>query len=172
MPIIVHSPFSGRPVKIRDEDVGRAVRDEENRIFYVLERADGSGHYGAPTRSGNPRDEQRYDELVAKMKQAKASGQEQSQLQIHDARGKGRPGSLLRKFVILVLLLIIAAAAYLFFSGQLDQLLGRQQNSPAPQQQSQPQPQLPAPSQPPVSYLGVYGTTFVVELQCFQYDAA
>src|SRR5690606_29595340 len=69
MPIVVHSPFSGRPVKIRDEDVGRAVRDEENRIFYVLERSDGSGHYGAPTRSGNPRDEQRYDELVAKMKQ-------------------------------------------------------------------------------------------------------
>ena len=33
MPIVINSPFSGKPVKIRDQDVGRAVKDEEGRIF-------------------------------------------------------------------------------------------------------------------------------------------
>ena len=123
MPITIHSPFSGREVKIRDQDVGRAVRDEENRIFYVLERADGSGHYGAPTRSGNPRDEVRYDELVAKMATTKASGQANSTAQIHDARGKPRANLLVRA-IVLILVLAVVVGAYLYLSGNLNNWLG------------------------------------------------
>lgn len=140
MPIVIHSPFSGREVKIRDQDVGRAVRDEENRIFYVLERADGSGHYGAPTRSGNPRDEQRYDELVAKMATTKASGQANSAQQVHDARGKPR-ANLLGRAVLLIIVLLLVAGAYLYLSGTLNQWLGGNNAQ-------SPLPQLPAPAAP------------------------
>lgn len=140
MPIIVHSPFSGREVKIRDQDVGRAVRDEENRIFYVIERADSSGHYGAPTRSGNPRDEQRYDELIAKMATTKASGQANSVQQVHDASGKARP-NLLGKAVVLIVVLVIVAGAYLYLSGTLNQWLGGNAAE-------SPLKQLPLPSAP------------------------
>ncbi len=65
MPLIIHSPFSGKPVKVRDEDVGRAVRDENRRIFYVIQRPDGEGYYGSPTRHGGEKELARYDELVA-----------------------------------------------------------------------------------------------------------
>ena len=65
MPLTIHSPHSGHPVKIRDEDIGRAVRDAENRIFYVVPRANGEGFYGAITRRGSPKDEERYDRLAA-----------------------------------------------------------------------------------------------------------
>lgn len=140
MPITVHSPFSGREVKIRDQDVGRAVRDEENRIFYVIERADGSGHYGAPTRSGNPRDEVRYDELVAKMATTKASGQANSVAQIHDATGKPR-ANLLVRVVVLILVLAVVAGAFLYLSGNLNQWLGGDSLE-------SPLKQLPLPSAP------------------------
>lgn len=145
MPIIVHSPYSGREVKIRDQDVGRAVRDEENRIFYVLERADGSGHYSAPTRAGNPREEQRYDELVAKISQTRAAGQLESQRQVHDAMGKPRANLLVRAIVLIFILLVIAGA-YLYLSGHLNQWLGGQGTSPL----QPPAPAVPAiPDTPP-----------------------
>ena len=109
MPITVLSPFSGRPVKIRDQDLGRAVRDEENRIFYVLKKSDGSGYYGAPTRTGNPRDEQRYLELEKKVGQAhEVSAQRQAEVKVHDATGRRR-SSLRGKLIVFVLLLIVAA---------------------------------------------------------------
>ena len=46
MPIVVNSPYSGESVKIRDQDVGRAVKDRDGKVFYVLPRSDGSGYYG------------------------------------------------------------------------------------------------------------------------------
>ena len=51
MAITVDSPYSGKPVKVREQDVRRAVRDEEGRIFYVLPRPDGSGFFGSKTRT-------------------------------------------------------------------------------------------------------------------------
>ena len=73
MPLTIHSPHSGHPVKVRDEDIGRAVRDEENRIFYVVPRASGEGFYGAITRKGSPKDEERYDRLAANPAQVAAA---------------------------------------------------------------------------------------------------
>ncbi len=67
MPLTILSPHSGKPVKIRDQDVGRAVRDEEKRVFYALPRPGGGGHYGALTRNGSEKDLARYDALEAKV---------------------------------------------------------------------------------------------------------
>lgn len=89
MPLTVLSPYSGRPVKVRDQDVGRAVRDKEGRVFYVVDRANpeaqhegdepapevpvahaddptGGTHYASLTRHGSAKDRDRYDALVAK----------------------------------------------------------------------------------------------------------
>ena len=71
--MIVRSPHDGREVKVRDKDVGRSVRDGENRIFYVLERDDGS-HYGSLTRQGGADQEAAYDAMIAKEKKAQAVG--------------------------------------------------------------------------------------------------
>lgn len=113
MPLIVHSPYSGRPVKIRDEDVGRALRDEEGRIFYAVPRSDGRGYYGSPTRKGSEKDEQRYLALLEKGEIARETGAARSAAQIHDATGPGRPGAGLRKLATLVVILfLLAAIAY------------------------------------------------------------
>lgn len=113
MGITVLGPFSGRPVKIRDQDVGRAVRDEENRIFYVLERTNGDGYYSAATRAGGQRDERRYDEMVAKQNRTRDTGAAIHESAVHDARGKKRASNR-GKMVILILLLIVGALFYLF----------------------------------------------------------
>jgi peptidylprolyl isomerase len=111
MPLIIHSPYSGRPVKVRDEDVGRAIRDEEGRVFYVVPRA-GEGYYAAPTRKGSAKDEARYDEMAGKMQQAeKASTDERSGrlrgFRGHDATGRRRTAPIR----LLALLMIVAALA-------------------------------------------------------------
>ena len=110
MPVTVNSPYSGRPVKVRDQDVGRAVRDEDGRIFYVVPRSSGEGFYAAPTRKGSEKDEQRYDEMIEKMEQS--DEQVQANLQPpRDATGRKRrrPVAML---VILLLLAALAGAAY------------------------------------------------------------
>jgi len=116
MPLTVLSPFSGRPVKVRDQDVGRAMRDEENRIFYVVPKADGSGYYAAPTRKGSAKDEQRYAELQAKT-DTSAQHVKTEHAAVHDATGPGRKtGS--GKFILLLLLIVAAAIAiYLWANG-------------------------------------------------------
>lgn len=114
MPITINSPYSGRPVKLRDQDVGRAVRDEEGRVFYVVQRASGEGYYAALTRKGSPKDEERYDSLATKM----AHSQEQVKKEVavvHDATGKRRP-SMLRKLVGVAVLLIVLAAIWYVLS--------------------------------------------------------
>lgn len=116
MPIIVHSPHSGRPVKIRDQDIGRAVKDEEGRIFYAVLRSDGQGHYGARTRHGSPKEEQRYLEMLEKGAIARQSGIEQSREQLaealHDATGHRRRRPIVVLLLILLLLILAAAAGY------------------------------------------------------------
>lgn len=106
MPVTVNSPYSGRPVKVRDQDVGRAVRDEDGRIFYVVPRSSGEGFYAAPTRKGSEKDEQRYDEMIEKMEQS--DEQVQANLQPpRDATGRRRR----RPVAVLVILLLLAALA-------------------------------------------------------------
>lgn len=118
MPITVLSPFSGRPVKVRDQDVNRAVRDEEGRIFYAVQRADGSGYYGSPTRKGSEKDEQRYDAMEEKTavsaQQVKA---EHAAARPHDATGPGRRGGKRRLLLVALLLLLAAAGAYIAING-------------------------------------------------------
>ncbi len=116
MGIIVSSPYSGRPVKVRDQDVGRAVRDEEGRIFYVLAKRDGNGYYGALTRAGGEKDELRAAEMEAKYAQMKESGRQQSQAQIHDATGKRR-SNIRGKLVILFLVAMVLLLVWLFTLG-------------------------------------------------------
>lgn len=112
MAMTIHSPYSGRPIRIRDQDVGRALRDEEGRIFYAVPASDGNGYYAAPTRKGSEKDEQRYRELLEKGEQARASGAQQSAAQIHDARGQGRSNPVRRFITLIVLLMVVAALAY------------------------------------------------------------
>lgn len=113
MPITIYSPYDGEPVKIRDQDVGRAVRDREGRIFYVVKRSVGEGYYSSPTRAGSPRDETRYVELEQKVAQARENIDRPAPV-VHDVTGR-RKSSVRGKLVILVLALVVAAmfaAAY------------------------------------------------------------
>jgi len=121
MGIVIHSPFSGRPVKVRDQDAGRAVKDEEGRLFYVLQRSDGSGYYGAPTRAGGQRDEQRYDTMLAKQTHTRQVGAERSAAQIAAGqRSRGR-GGLIKLIIVLA---VLAAGAWAVLYGPLSGLLG------------------------------------------------
>lgn len=113
MAITVLSPHSGKPVKIRDQDVGRAVKDEEGRIFYALPRSDGKGHYGAITRAGGEKDEQRALAMEAKIGDQKSYAKE---VLVHDARGRRR-GSWRGKAVILGFTAVVLGLVYLFTLG-------------------------------------------------------
>ena len=113
MPIVINSPYSGRPIKVRDQDIGRAIRDENGRIFYVVQRRDAGGFYAAPTRHGSVKDEQNYLDLLANP----TLDQEQaapgiSSLRMHDATGRARTG---RRWLALWIGLIggLAAVFYL-----------------------------------------------------------
>jgi hypothetical protein len=117
MPIVVYSPFSGQAVKVREADVGRAVRDPDGRVFYVLARSDGKGYYGAPTRAGGPKDEARAAELAAAAVRRAATDSETT---VHDATGRGRPGGQRRlALLVLIVLLLAALAVWLFTVGPL-----------------------------------------------------
>jgi hypothetical protein len=133
MPVTVLSPFSGRPVKVRDQDIGRAVRDEENRIFYVLPKSDGKGYYGAATRAGGPKDEARALEM--ENKQAVARGNVHEQVEsLHDATGRRGGNGLRGKLVVLLLAVIVLTLAWLVkFSPWKDHFVW--QVSPAPPSQ-------------------------------------
>ncbi len=111
MPIVVNSPFSGKPVKIRDQDVNRAVRDEENRIFYVLPLSTGAGYYASPTRQGGAKEEERYLSMAAKTGQMADNARAEQTPLVHNAAGRPRSGKR-GKLVILVFVVIIAAVGY------------------------------------------------------------
>lgn len=112
MPITILSPHSGRPVKIRDKDIGRSVRDEENRIFYVVSRSDGQGYYAALTRNGSEKDEQRYLELEQKTAVADVHKREELAAPVHNAMGRKRKSTMVRRVVYLVILAALAYAAW------------------------------------------------------------
>jgi len=119
MTIEVYSPHDGEPVKIRDSDVGKAVKDKQGRLFYVLPKSDGSGHYGAMTRAGGERDEQRAADYHAKREQARQSGHQRSAEHVSTSA----PGSKGRAAVLVVVAAIIAALAWAVVWGPLKGVL-------------------------------------------------
>ena len=112
MPIVILSPYSGRPVKMRDKDIGRSVRDEENRVFYAVARSDGQGYYASITRNGSEKDEQRYLALLKKDAVADVHKREELAKPIHDAMGRKPRGRLGRRVVLVIILGVIAWAAW------------------------------------------------------------
>lgn len=130
MPLTVYSPHSGKPVKVREEDLGRALRDEGGRVFYALKTADGQDVYGAVTRKGSPEEEARYqsqDWLTpgsapapgsapgSSAPEAEGAGpanNSESSAEPHDATGPGRKAPVSRYVFIAVLVLLIAAGGY------------------------------------------------------------
>jgi hypothetical protein len=115
MPITVLSPFSGRPVKVREQDAGRAVKDEEGRLFYVLPKSDGSGYYGAATRAGNPKEEERALELEAKVAVGAGKAKDQVEISLKPINVKPSNSGAIVKLVIV--LIILGGLAWLFFYG-------------------------------------------------------
>ncbi|MFN3166537.1 MAG: FKBP-type peptidyl-prolyl cis-trans isomerase [Phycisphaeraceae bacterium] len=61
-PVTILSPHSGRPVVVREQDLGRAIRDDQGKVFYVVEDAE-HGRYASMTRKGSARDLERYRKL-------------------------------------------------------------------------------------------------------------
>ena len=154
MAIVVFSPFNGQPVKVREADVGRAIRDAEGRFFYVLKRGDGEGYYGSPTRRGGPEHEMRARELAEAWEAAHGvvdpeSVEEAATASItdgpagpakgmHDATGRRRRNG---PFVVAILvLLIVAVMAWMFIYGPFSPEAREAREDAAPQQQQQPQP--------------------------------
>ncbi len=157
MAIIVYSPFNGQPVKVREADVGRAIRDADGRFFYVLPRGDGKGHYGSPTRRGGPEHELRARELadaweaehgpvdpetVQTSAPSVTAGPAGPARGMHDATGRRRRNGPL--IVAILLLAVVAVMAYMILFGPLSQ-----QAREARQQQQQQPMEHPYPAQPP-----------------------
>ena len=113
-PAIILSPYSGRPVKVREQDLGRALRDEQGRVFYVVEDPE-HGRYAARTRKGSPKDLERYREIEAKTAQLDDHTQptRDDLAQAHDAAGKKRknPAGLL---LLVVIAAVLVALGYVY----------------------------------------------------------
>ena len=121
MSITVNSPHSGRPVMVRPQDIGRAVRDEEGRIFYVLAKSDGSGHFGSRTRQCDEKQEQAE---LARQFTVPAPSVQTTVQETFDARGKGH--RRWPRIVWLLLFLVIVAGLLFLFSpwGPFNQTTG------------------------------------------------
>lgn len=118
MPIVVHSPYSGRQVKVRDEDVERAIRDPDGKVFYVVQRAQGQGHYASPTRKGSPKDEQRYDDLLARIECGELQitpPQQPGLAAIHDATGKPQLVSSSKLMIFILAIIVLLFVVYFQF---------------------------------------------------------
>lgn len=124
MAITVLNPFDGEPMKVRDNDAGRAVKDKQGRIFYVLPRSDGQGYYGATTRAGNPKEEQRAMELEVKTSAAQGHTHEV----VANKAGPKKSG-MKGKLILLIIILIAIVGAWAFLLGPLS---GRSATTPPP----------------------------------------
>jgi len=120
MPFVIHSPFDGQPVKIRDKDIGRAIRDKENRIFYVLPNSTGDGYYSSPTRQGGLKDEQKYQRMMEKTAQTARNVREEAAETLDATGGKRKKGK--GKLVLLVLVVIVVIVAYYVWKNHGDKL--------------------------------------------------
>ncbi|MEM7680973.1 MAG: FKBP-type peptidyl-prolyl cis-trans isomerase [Planctomycetota bacterium] len=168
MPRTVFSPHSGLPVKVRDQDLGRALRDEAGRIFYVVERPDQPGVvYGAKTRKGSPAELERYDALAespdpagiatepdtaadrASSPTATTPRVAHASAPVHDATGGRRARSTGRRKALLILAMLLGAAAAYALFGPLPDDAWRDKlpwNTP---QESTPAEPVPAPPDHP-----------------------
>jgi len=173
MAIEVYSPHSGHPVKAREEDVGRAIRDEGGRVFYVLPRLAGGGHYGSLTRAGSENEEARYDDLARRIEAgefvpepvepaeagagsanagAAKAGTGRSP-RPHDATGRRRISPTRLAIFILALLVLLAAASWLanwwFDLDLLDTA------PPAPRQRQLDEPPATQPTTQPAAWRAI-----------------
>lgn len=112
MPITILSPYSGRPVKVRDQDIERAIRDEEGRIFYVVQGTDGKGPYASMTRKGSEKDQDRYRKLDEKGAVVDQRAK-QNVLEAHDATGRKRRNPV-GTLLLLLIVTALAAAGYVY----------------------------------------------------------
>ncbi len=118
-PVTLLSPYSGRPVVVREQDLGRAIRDEQGRVFYVVEDPE-HGRYASMTRKGSAKDLDRYRLLQSGQAPAmngaagSASGLSQS-LPAHDATGIKRRNPV-GIAVLIALSLLVVASIYVVFA--------------------------------------------------------
>ena len=113
-PVTILSPYSGRPVKVREQDLGRALRDEQGRVFYIVEDPE-HGRYAARTRKGSPKDLERYREIEANAAKLDSDpDRPAANLQAHDATGKKRRNPV--GLLVVVLLLAAAALGYVYLN--------------------------------------------------------
>lgn len=109
MSIEVRSPYSGEMVKIMPKDVGKAVKDRDGRVFYVLEDDEG-GYYPSMTRSGEGSakaqgDHARTEERMAEHHAAVAE------------RGAGsgkRPSKGYLAYMVVIGIVIVAVWAFVY----------------------------------------------------------
>ena len=138
-PVTLLSPYTGRPVVVREQDLGRAIRDDQGKVFYVVEDPE-HGRYASMTRKGSPKDLQRYRALQsgeapanngsAAPKTPATSGHANA----YDATGKRRRNPV---GIVILLLVIALVAAGLFVYLVHPEWIGLDSQSPdsAPQQQ-------------------------------------
>ncbi|MBI1367920.1 MAG: hypothetical protein GC162_04620 [Planctomycetes bacterium] len=124
MSIAVVSPFTGHEVKVRPQDVGKAMKDDMGNMFYVLPRPDGEGYYTAPTKAGGQRDIDKYDAMLAKMNKAKETGAAGSAVQIAAAQRGGSAKSSGGMVKLIIAAAVIGALAWAVLFGPLKGLLG------------------------------------------------
>jgi hypothetical protein len=134
MGITVINPHNGEEMKVRDNDAGRAVKDKEGRIFYVLPKSDGSGHYGALTRAGSAKEEARNQEMEEKIKGARKNTEQEWQSRAPS--GGGFMKTVMKVIRLLLFLAILAGLGWAVFfgplKGRIPGLPGSSSSSPAP----------------------------------------
>lgn len=114
MSITILNPHNQEPFKVRDVDLGRAVKDKQGRIFYVLRDPDG-GCYAALTRVGGEKELNRYREMEARSgfkqenKEIVAMKEESIADRVTKVRSRRSKGKML---VVLILLAIVGGAIY------------------------------------------------------------
>ncbi len=127
MPILVHSPHDGSPVQVREQDIGRAIRDKNGKIFYCLPRASGEGYFGSKTRAASAKGEEQVDALAAQFQQTNETGVPDKTTTdrtpfpptSHDATGKRRKASPARAIVLLLILAALIAAGWYAYANFL-----------------------------------------------------
>ncbi len=153
-PVTLLSPYSGRPVVVREEDLGRAIRDDEGRVFYVVED-DEHGRYASMTRKGSAKDLERYRALQSggapamngsALAGAALSTSSAQQTQAYDATGTKRRNPV-GIVVMLGLIVLLGAALYIALVHPSWLGIDRGGNeTPSSPEQGQPE-QSPAPAQ-------------------------
>ncbi len=117
MGITVINPHNGEEMKVRDGDAGRAVKDKEGRIFYVMPKKDGTGYYGALTRAGSEKEEARNKEMEEK--RAGAQSNVQTEWQSKPSGGGGCFATIKKTIKLLIVLAVLAGLAWAVLFGPL-----------------------------------------------------